>query len=322
MNRKRLLNIARIVVSVVIIGWLVYIADSNQLVERLSNVNLYFILLMALVVTFDRHVMAFKWNMLLRAKGVMYPWWSAVGSYYRAGFFGIFLPTVGADSVRIVEVSRVTGRTDEVVASIAVERLFGMLGTAALGIINLFVFIWFVGANNELEQNIPTLITILVVGISLFALSMNRRVLNFFMERIPLPKWKITGKITEIIEAYQSYSDHPKALALFLLFTIFEQLIPSVSTYYISQALGLNIDLIYFIIFIPLILMIVRLPVTFEGFGLREGLFVYFFSFVGVETADSFLLSVLFSVLWQMASAPFMIYYFWIQRPHPVEAPT
>lgn len=322
MNRKRLLNIARILISVVIVGWLVYIADANQLAERLSNVNLYFLLLMALVVTFDRHVMAFKWNMLLRAKGVMYPWWSAVGSYYRAGFFGIFLPTVGADSVRIVEVSRTTGRTDEVVASIAVERLFGMLGTAALGIINLFVFLWFVGANNELEQNIPTLIIILVVGVSLFVLSMNRRVLNFFMERIPLPKWKITEKITSIIQAYQSYSEHPKTLALFLLFTIFEQLIPSVSTYYISEALGLNIDFIYFIIFIPLILMIVRLPVTFEGFGLREGLFVYFFSFVGVETADAFLLSVLFSVLWQMASAPFMIYYFWIQRSSAVELQT
>ena len=324
MNRKRLLNIARVVISIVIIGWLIYIADSNQLIERLSNVNLYFILLMALVVTFDRHVMAFKWNMLLRAKGVMYPWWSAVGSYYRAGFFGIFLPTVGADSVRIVEVSRVTGRTDEVVASIAVERLFGILGTAVLGLINLFVFIWFIGANNELEQNIPTLIIILAVGVFLFALSMNKRFWTFFIERIPLPKWKITEKLSDIVEAYQSYSDHPRALALFLIFTIFEQLIPSVSTFYISQALGLEIDLIYFVIFIPLILMIVRLPVTFEGFGLREGMFVYFFSFIGVDTADSFLLSVLFSVLWQMASAPFMIYYFWIQRSNPVEieAPT
>lgn len=314
LNRKRLLNIGRILISVIIVGWLVYVADSNQLVERLSNVNIYFLLLMALVVTFDRHVMAFKWNMLLRAKGVLYPWWSAVGSYYRAGFFGIFLPTVGADSVRIVEVSRTTGRTDQVVASIAVERLFGILATVTLGFINLFIFIWFVGAENELEGNLPILFGILILGIALLFVSMNKRFLAFVLNKIPLPKWKITEKLTSIIEAYQSYADHPKTLALFLTFTIFEQLIPSFSTYYISEALGLNIDLIYFIIFIPLILMIVRFPVTFEGFGLREGLFVYFFSFVGVPTADAFLLSVLFSVLWQIASAPFMIYYFWIGK--------
>lgn len=314
LNRKRLLNIGRILVSVIIVGWLVYVADSNQLVERLANVNVYFLLLMALVVTFDRHVMAFKWNMLLRAKGVLYPWWSAVGSYYRAGFFGIFLPTVGADSVRIVEVSRVTGRTDEVVASIAVERLFGVLATVTLGFINLFIFIWFVGADNELEGNIPILLGILIAGVGLLFVSMNKRFLSFVLDKIRLPKWKIMEKVTSIIDAYQSYADHPKTLALFLAFTIFEQLIPSFSTFYISEALGLEIDLIYFIIFIPLILMIVRFPVTFEGFGLREGLFVYFFSFVGVPTADSFLLSILFSVLWQMASAPFMIYYFWVDR--------
>ncbi|MFK7803673.1 MAG: lysylphosphatidylglycerol synthase transmembrane domain-containing protein [Anaerolineae bacterium] len=318
-NRKRLLNLGRILISVVIVGWLVYVADSNQLVSRLAEVNPYFLLLMALIVTFDRHVMALKWNMLLRAKGVLYPWWSAVGSYYRAGFFGIFLPTVGADSVRIVEVSQVTGKTDEVVASIAVERLFGMLATAALGFVNLLIFIWFIGADNDLEGNVFILFAILIAGISLLLASMNRRFLAFILNRIPLPKWKIMDKLTSIIEAYQSYADHPRTLALFLLFTIFEQLIPSFSTFYISEALGLEIDLIYFILFIPLILLIVRLPVTFEGFGLREGLFVYFFSFIGVPTADSLLLSVLFSVLWQIASAPFMIYYFWTGKSKPTQ---
>lgn len=321
-NRKRLFNIGRIVVSLVIVGWLVYVADSNQLVERLSSVNIYFLLVMALIVTFDRHLMAFKWNLLLRAKGVVYPWWSAVGSYYRAGFFGIFLPTIGADSVRIVEVSRVTGRTDEVVASIAVERLFGMLATAALGFVNLLVFIWFVGADNELEGNIPILLGIVVLGIVFLLVSMNRRFLAFVLEKVPLPKWKIIGKLTSIIEAYQSYADQPKTLILFLVLTIFEQLIPSFSTYYISEALGLSIDLIYFVLFIPLILLIVRFPVTFEGFGLREGLFVYFFSFVGVPTADAFLLSILFSVLWQIASAPFMIYYFWSRKTEIVKMST
>lgn len=314
LNRKRLLNIGRILVSVIIVGWLFYVADTNQLAERLAGVKFGFLLIMALIINFDRHVMAFKWNLLLRAKGVDYPFWSAVGSYYRAGFYGIFLPTVGADSVRIVDVSRKTQRTSEVVASIAVERLFGILATVMLGIVNLFVFIWFIGSNQELEENIPILIAMLVGGIAFILITLNKRVIDFFLDRIKLPDWKIAGKITEIIQAYQSYANHPRALFVFLLLTIFEQLIPAFSTFYISEALGLNIDLIYFIIFVPLILLIVRAPITFEGFGLREGLFVYFFSFVGVETADSFLLSVLFSVLWQLSTAPFMIYYFWFQR--------
>lgn len=66
--KKRLLQLFRIGVSVVLVVWLLRIADSAQLSTLLVGANVFLLLLMMLVANFDRVFMAYKWNLLLRAK--------------------------------------------------------------------------------------------------------------------------------------------------------------------------------------------------------------------------------------------------------------
>ena len=55
-----------------------------------------------------------------------------------------------------------------------------------------------------------------------------------------------------------------------------------VSVYFIALALGVRINFIYFLIFLPIIGAITLIPISLGGLGLRESLFVVYFAKAGV----------------------------------------
>ncbi len=320
LDRKKIISALRILISVVLIGWLIWMADEAQLVERLAGADYRYLLLMALVVNLDRFLMATKWNMLLRAKGIILSWGAAISAYYRASFFNIFLPTVGSDSYRIVEVSRLTGRSDEIIASVAIERFFGIIATAIMSLISFVSFVAFI----DNDQSWATVIQLLVLlsGLTvILTVSMSSQVQAFIFQMLPASESKIVKKIRSIFDAYQQYANQRKTLAIFLGLSVIEQLFQAFSTYFISRALGLDIPFVYFVIFIPLVMMIIRLPISFDGYGVRETLYIYFFGLVAVSRTDAFLLGFLSTILWRIASAPLMIYYFWVNKVDEVTLP-
>jgi uncharacterized membrane protein YbhN (UPF0104 family) len=66
-----------------------------------------------------------------------------------------------------------------------------------------------------------------------------------------------------------------------------------VAGYYVGVSLSLDVPLIMFIIFLPIIEIIRMIPLTIQGIGVREGLFILFFGTVGVTNSDAVLLATL-----------------------------
>jgi len=75
---------------------------------------------------------------------------------------------------------------------------------------------------------------------------------------------------------------------LFFLLTCIEVSLPVIRGYLVATALSLNVSLAYFFAFVPIILLMIRLPISIDGFGLQEGGFVYFLSFVGISATLGF----------------------------------
>ena len=66
--------------------------------------------------------------------------------------------------------------------------------------------------------------------------------------------------------------------------------------------------LAYFII-VPLIMLLIMLPISVNGIGVREGSFVAFFRLMGVPPAESFAISFGVSVLTTLITALGGIFY-------------
>jgi uncharacterized membrane protein YbhN (UPF0104 family) len=57
-----------------------------------------------------------------------------------------------------------------------------------------------------------------------------------------------------------------------------------------ARALGLRVDTAYFFLFVPLLAVIVSLPISLNGIGVREGAGILLFGLVGLDRASAFAL--------------------------------
>jgi hypothetical protein len=57
-----------------------------------------------------------------------------------------------------------------------------------------------------------------------------------------------------------------------------------------ARALGLRVDTAYFFLFVPLLAVIVSLPISLNGIGVREGAGMVLFGLVGLDKASAFAL--------------------------------
>jgi uncharacterized protein (TIRG00374 family) len=307
--RKNLPNIFRIGVSLILIIWLVRLAGTAQLAQSLAGAEIFFIGLILITANLDRILMAYKWNLLLRSRGIRLPLWEVIGAYYKASFWGsLFLPTIGVDAVRSFEVIRKTKRPEDTVSSVIVERALGLIATALVSLFGLYLFVEYIDPNGQ--GNLYRLLLFLSCIVLLFLLSFR---LNWVAARIGQFPWLgncLGEKFTGFLTSYHEFSRNRQVLLIFLFWSILEQFSPVIDTYLVSRALHMHIPWITFVMFMPVIMMVIRLPISFDGFGVREGLAVYLFGLAGVPQAQAFLLGFIPSIIARIAVAPLTLYFF------------
>jgi hypothetical protein len=82
------------------------------------------------------------------------------------------------------------------------------------------------------------------------------------------------------------------------------QIIRTIQAYFLATGLGIGVPLTTYFAFIPIILLVMLLPVTFNGIGTSQAAFVWFFARVGVAAGPAFALSVLFVALGIVGNLP------------------
>ena len=82
--------------------------------------------------------------------------------------------------------------------------------------------------------------------------------------------------------------------------------------YCIARAMNLPVDLIGFCAILAIINMLIALPVSLSGVGVRETLFKYFFPLIGITPDQAVTFSLTFfalNVLWNLIGGPFYFLY-------------
>lgn len=314
--KRRLFNALRILVSLVLIVSVIRLADGTQIVSALSGANLLYIALVAVIANLERLLVAYKWNLLLRVKGIQLPLINVVSSFYKSTFLGmLFLPTVGADAMRIVEISQQTRRSHDIISSVVVERFLGLLAVAFVGIVGLLLFTFYIGQRRwGILINLTALF--LITGALLIA-SLKASWLIRLGKRLPYDRWRIYTKLEQVMVSYQEYARYRWTLLAFFLLSVLDQFSPIINSFSVSRAFNLDVPCLYFFIFVPIIMIVIRLPISFDGFGVREGLYVYLFGLVGVSQPDAFLIGFITSLVFRFAVTPLTLYFFLVKREAP-----
>ena len=252
--------------------------------------------------------MAYKWHMLLKVKDTSISFSSAVKSYYIGTFIGFFLPaTVGGDIVRVLKLRSERKKGTDVLSSVILERMLGLIAAAILAPIAVLFLISF------FELDIWIFLLIAGVLLFLFIIFMLLPFNEFIFQKINknqrLARSLLFNKFKKLYQSYAEYKNHRSLLVLFLILSILEQLIPVVANYLACRALNLSIPFIYFLLIIPLVQLISKIPISFEGFGINEGLLVYFFALLGLSGTGAFTIGLLGHISIMIAALPGLYFY-------------
>ena len=256
----------------------------------MTGIDPLFVLLVLIVSTLDRALMTFKWLRLLGARGVRLPFLQGMKIYCASMVWGLFLPsTVGADAIRAFSASRAGLDSNQVVSSIIIERMVGFLSALLLGLLSLtllyllgvldsgFVFVWW-GA-----------VAVMVGGIIVFAASFSQNAFDLLHGRI-LHRFqgnRIARRLREFHSTYRTYQDNKRNLSSFFVLTFGEQLLTILNSWLVAQGLGIEVDLLFVAGAVPLAILVSRVPVSVNGLGVYDGVFMLLMSLHGVSPAEA-----------------------------------
>jgi uncharacterized membrane protein YbhN (UPF0104 family) len=281
-NRRVLSLALRLTVSFGLLAVLaLVVAEPAALVRRLSTMRVPMLVVAFVLTAGDRVLMAFKWWILLRARGIAMPLAAAIRAYFASSFAGLFLPvTLGADAVRIVAARRY-GAAD-ITASIVVERTLGAVSVVVVALAGCAMIAGTLAA----DALRPIVVATSVVGATVaVGFGASLWLASRWASRPPgAAPATLFHKLTT---AYAAYARHPVALTTFLVLSIVESLIPALVAFAVARGLDLEEPLWLFIAAFPVALMVARLPVSLGGFGVQEASFVYLAGLLGLGRSDA-----------------------------------
>jgi uncharacterized membrane protein YbhN (UPF0104 family) len=240
------------------------------------------------LVVADRIFMAGKWGILLAAQGLMRSLGELIRIYFVASFYGSFLPTgVGGDLIRVIQVKRGKEEVGRATASVVMERLLGFIASAILVVICLGIFV--LGVRRDLVPVLGVVLLVLLAGVAGLAWVLHGR---------------LPARVARFAEAFRAYAGHRRALLSFTGLSLIEQLAPVLANYAVARALGLDLSFTAAFIIIPIVIFVVRIPISLDGLGVQEGLYVTLFAYAGLSPSESFLLSLVGRVVTLVGMLP------------------
>jgi glycosyltransferase 2 family protein len=303
----------RVIFSLALIVLLfAYFVDAREFVRVLQGFDPAYLFLTFAVITIDRILMTFKWLLLLRAQGHRLSLWQGVTIYCGSMVWGFALPaTVGADAIRAVMVAKRGISSTDVVATIVVERVVGFVLALALGIVCLGILRSIDILDVRYDQVLYLGMAALAAAIVTLILSLNEKVVAILLTRLPqrLRETKLLHILARFTGAYQSLGNSRGTIAQFGALTVLEQLLCVIMPWTIAKGLGVDVDLLVLLGVLPIATLLSRLPVSFDGLGVFEAIFVGLLMLAGVSAESSLAIAISGRVLQLIAFLPWWLAY-------------
>ena len=213
-----------------------------------------------------------RWKVLLAGSGYRVRYLPLLISWVSAGFFNAIMPSIiGGDVLLMYYSSRYIGDGYRTAPIIFIARVTGITALIMIcGVAILFKISALMAQASEL-----TLFWLFPVffalGVVYLAIAVQPRVAAFIenlIDRIPVVR-KFGGKFKLIFATFRVYRDRKKHLFIALALSVLFQLNIVFYYYVCTIALGLGAQAINVFVGAPIVLMLMMLPITIGGVGVR-----------------------------------------------------
>jgi uncharacterized protein (TIRG00374 family) len=279
------LVVVKVGVSLALLAYLLSTTDLAALAERMRSGDVLLLGGALAIYTLTIALATWRWRLLLGALGYRASMGHLSASYLVATFFNNFLPSnVGGDVIRVRDSSRLTGSTTASLAVVAIDRL---LGLGALYLLALIAYLAGGPSVRGLVGALPALIVLGVVFGTMGYVFLTPGVARHLMavSRLNALPW-----IRERFEVAQSavhvYRERVAPLLTAFAASVAIQSLVVCYYYAVARSLRIPLPLGACFLVVPLCTLVQTVPVSFNGWGIRESIFILYFRQLGL-TRDS-----------------------------------
>ncbi len=225
-----------------------------------------------------------RWYILLR---VFTPdkldFFRTIRTYFSSAFFGIFMPgTLGSDTSRILMLRAQGSSTTYIIASVFFDRICSMIS------IILLVFLFLPHTFTYLKWDTDYATRISIAGFVAAALGL--WILNISASRLAALPQLI--KMRKILLPMTILFQHPLSICTALFFGICAHIAYCLCIYMLALSLSISLSVTACLTLIPFIMLLISLPISINGWGVREMGMTGALALAGVNAASALLISV------------------------------
>lgn len=286
--------IIKIVITIAILVFIASKIDLSSVLGVVRGMKLEYLLLALVMQLLSAVLASYRWCLIMRRlkfeEGPMF----FLKSYLKGSFFNQALPGgIGGDAYRVLETSQLGHGKKPAFYGVFLDRLLGLIGLLLLNLL----------ANVTYPDLLPPAIFHLL---NLIALGGIAAVVLFAMlgKVDRFANLKFTRHLHEISADMRRVYHDPGAIALHSVISVLIHFISMLAVYFIGTGVGLNYDLLTFLVLVPPVMLLTIAPISLAGWGVREGGMIGLFLLVGADKTLVLSMSVLYGLVLLAASLP------------------
>ena len=286
---------------------LFYLIDLKTLLQTLKQVNYLYLIPVFLLTFLLLGLKSLRWQILMRKQNIKYSLIESFAIYSVAIFFSLVTPGKIGELAKVLYLRQDGHSVARSLVSIILDRLFDFFFLVFMALLGFIIFIQFFS-----QEIIYLLASLFIVLLTTYLLAKSKIYLKLLKFIVP---YRFHSQFFENLQVFLSdlkkykLPDYFKSTAL----TLLAWLVYICQIYCLSLSLNLNLNFLYLIPMISVANATDLLPISFNGLGTREAVFIFFFSLIGLSAEKATALGIL--QLFIVFFTALIGFYFWLKKP-------
>jgi uncharacterized membrane protein YbhN (UPF0104 family) len=283
----------KLVISLLLIGLIYDRLDTEALRSAFAQLSVGILLTVLGLQLLSTLTAGWRWQLIQQWLGYPAPTGFYLKGYFKGSLFNQLLPTsIGGDAYRVLENGHRIGSHKEAFYGVFIDRVAGLLG---LLILNATALAWL---PNLLPERLSQGITI-ILGIGFAG-----AIFGLLLHKLPAWQFPLWSSLQTLSQRFAQVYRCTRTISLQLGLSVLTHLFTLLILLLLGNALGLSFDLLVYMVVIPPVILLTLLPVSFAGWGIREGAMIGIFTLLGAPAETILVLSVVYGLLLITASLP------------------
>ncbi len=286
-KNKWLKFVARLAITLLLFAFLFKSISWPTVLASLTHIHRGLILVGLVMCLSGIVLSAYQWRTLLHGESIPSDLADLISLYMVGIAFNHFLPTgMGGDAVKAFHVGRDSGNIPGSASAVVMCRVTGFFGMLIIALPVLVVW------HEHFKGNL--ILWFLFLSVFVGGLIAGAIFSVTLLPRLFKGKWtqhRIFASVVKMGNALSVTAKRPRSMTIAIVYGIVFWIISILNAYLYGVALNMHAPLYFYFVAIPMVSLISFLPVSINGFGLRESAFVFIFSTIQVAPTLSLLLA-------------------------------